>query len=90
MLKGREKHAIMSKVATDMIKKYEKTPEAIRETLRICRDRNVLAEYLKEREAEAMSIMESCKNAGVEEAGYKIPNSVIDDSIIFFDHTIHI
>jgi len=48
-----------SKVATDMIKKYGKTPEAIKETLRICRDRNILVEYLKEREAEVMSIMEA-------------------------------
>ena len=52
-------YVAFSKVATDMIKKYGKTPEAIRETLRICRDRNVLVEYLKEREAEVMSIMES-------------------------------
>ena len=52
-------YVTFSKVATDMIKNYGKTPEAIRETLRICRDKNVLVEYLKEREAEVMSIMES-------------------------------
>ena len=52
-------YVTFSKVVTDMIKKYGKTPEAIRETLRICKDRNVLVDYLKEREAEVMSIMET-------------------------------
>ena len=29
-----------------MIRKHGKTPEAIKETLQICRDRNILVEYL--------------------------------------------
>ena len=52
-------YVTFSKVATDMTKKYGKTPEAIKETLRICRDRNILVEYLKERGTEVMSIMEA-------------------------------
>ena len=52
-------YVTFSKVATDMIKKYGKTSEAIKETLRICKDKSILVEYLKEREAEVMSIMEA-------------------------------
>ena len=52
-------YVTFSRVATDMIKKYGKTSEAIKETLRICKDKSILVEYLKEREAEVMSIMES-------------------------------
>jgi hypothetical protein len=38
-------------------KKYGRTREAVMETLRICRDRNVLKDYLKKREKEVFNIM---------------------------------
>ena len=38
-------------------KKYGRTREAAMETLRICRDRNVLKDYLKKREKEVFNIM---------------------------------
>ena len=38
-------------------KKYGRTREAVLETLRICRDRNVLKDYLKKREKEVFNIM---------------------------------
>jgi len=38
-------------------KKYGRTREAAMETLRICRDRNVLKDYLKKREKEVINIM---------------------------------
>ena len=39
--------------------KYGRTKKAITETIRICKDRNVLREYLEDREKEAVSIMMS-------------------------------
>ena len=38
-------------------KKYGRTREAAMETLRICRNRNVLKDYLKKREKEVFNIM---------------------------------
>lgn len=46
-----------TKVANDQIKKYGRTKKAIEETIRICKDENVLTEYLREREVEVMDIM---------------------------------
>ena len=45
------------KVLDSQIKKYGKNKRAIEETIRICRDKDVLAEYLKVRETEIMDIM---------------------------------
>ena len=41
----------------DQIKKYGYSSQAIRETLRICRDKGILAEYIKKMEGEIMDIM---------------------------------
>ena len=46
-----------AKVCNDQIKKHKYTKEAIKEILRICIGKNVLAEYLKSREVEIMDIM---------------------------------
>ena len=46
-----------TRVANDQMKKYGKTRKAAEETIRICIDEDVLAEYLKEREVEVMDIM---------------------------------
>ena len=46
-----------SKVYTEQVKKYGYTREAVLETIRICKDKDVLAEYLRSKESEAISIM---------------------------------
>lgn len=46
-----------SKVYTEQVKRHGYSRKAVLETIRICRDRNVLAEYLKTRESEVVSIM---------------------------------
>ena len=46
------KHNFLGKV-----KLHGKTREAVLETIRICKDRNVLKEYLSGREKEVISIM---------------------------------
>ena len=45
------------KVFDDCIKKYGRTQEAVKETFRICADKNLLKEYLKTRETEVRDIM---------------------------------
>ena len=46
-----------SKVYTEQVKKHGYTRKAVLETIRICKDQDVLAEYLKTREREVVSIM---------------------------------
>ena len=46
-----------SKVYTEQVKKHGYTRDAVLETIRICRDKDVLAEYLRTREREVVSIM---------------------------------
>ena len=50
-------YIVFCKVLTEQAKKYGLTRQAIEETLRICRDKNVLVEYLRQRETEIMDIM---------------------------------
>ncbi len=45
------------KVLDEQIKIYGRTKKAIREAIRICKERNILREYLKERKPEVISIM---------------------------------
>jgi len=52
-----------SKVFDTQVKKYDRTIEAISETIRICKDENVLNEYLKQHEMEAVTIMMSLFDA---------------------------
>jgi hypothetical protein len=46
-----------SKVYTEQVKRHGYSRKAVQETIRVCRDRDVLAEYLKTREIEVVSIM---------------------------------
>ena len=50
-------YIIFCHVMDEQIKKYGRVREAALETIRICRDRNVLKKYLKEREKEVFNIM---------------------------------
>ncbi|MCM1091164.1 MAG: hypothetical protein NC413_09985 [Muribaculum sp.] len=52
-------YIIFSKVYDEQRTKYGRTKKAITETIRICKDRNVLREYLEDREKEVVSIMMS-------------------------------
>jgi hypothetical protein len=50
-------YIMFCRVFNDQIKKYGYSHQAIRETLRICRDEGILAEYIKKMEGEIMDIM---------------------------------
>jgi len=50
-------YIIFTKVYNEQRKKYGATKEAILETIRICKDRNVLKEYLESREKEVVDMM---------------------------------
>jgi hypothetical protein len=50
-------YIIFCKVFDDQRKKYGLTTEAVEETIRICKDRNVLREYLESKEKEVITIM---------------------------------
>ncbi|MCM1246302.1 MAG: hypothetical protein NC293_11740 [Roseburia sp.] len=50
-------YIIFTKVCNEQVKLYGRTRKAILETIRICKDRNVLKEYLESREKEVVDIM---------------------------------
>lgn len=50
-------YVTFTKVANDQMKEHGRTRKAVEETIRICIDDHILAEYLKEREVEVMDIM---------------------------------
>ncbi len=50
-------YIIFCKVFNVQTKKHGMTQKAVTETIRICKDRNVLKEYLLEREKEVVTIM---------------------------------
>ncbi|MCI8646597.1 MAG: hypothetical protein HFE76_07285 [Firmicutes bacterium] len=50
-------YIIFTKVYNEQVKKYRRTRKAVAETIRICRDWNVLKEFLESREKEVVSIM---------------------------------
>ena len=52
-------YIMFCRVFDEQIKLYGYTEETIRETLRICRNKGILAEYIKKRENEIMDIMET-------------------------------
>ena len=52
-------YIIFCKVFNEQTKKHGMTQKAVTETIRICKDRNVLKEYLLEREKEVVTIMMS-------------------------------
>ena len=49
-------YIIFCKVYTEQRKKHGQTKEAITETIRICKDRNVLKEYLENKEQEVKAL----------------------------------
>ena len=55
-------YIIICKVFDEQRKLYGMTEQTVRETIRICKDRNVLKEYLMNREMELVTIMMSLFN----------------------------
>ena len=55
-------YIIFCKVFDEQRKLYGMTEQTVRETIRICKDRNVLKEYLMNREVEVVTIMMSLFN----------------------------
>ncbi|MGN0465817.1 MAG: hypothetical protein ACI4F9_05620 [Lachnospiraceae bacterium] len=50
-------YVAFTKVYQEQIRKYGKTKKAVLETIRICKDENVLKSYLESREKEVVDIM---------------------------------
>ena len=50
-------YVIFTKVCNEQMKKYGRTRKAVLEAIRICKDRNVLSEYLSSKESEVVDIM---------------------------------
>ena len=50
-------YVTFTKVYNEQVKLYGRTREAIMETIRICKEQNVLVDYFKERESEVVDIM---------------------------------
>ena len=50
-------YVTFSRIANDQMKKFGRTQKAAEETIRICINEDVLADYLKEKEVEVMDIM---------------------------------
>jgi len=55
-------YIVFCKVYNEQMKLYGRTRKTVTETIRICKDRNVLREYLLEREKEVVTIMMSLFN----------------------------
>ena len=50
-------YVVFTKICNEQIALYGRTRKAILEAIRICKDRNILKEYLESRETEVVSIM---------------------------------
>ena len=50
-------YVIFTKVCNEQMRKYGRTRKAVTEAIRICKDRNVLREYLSSKESEVVDIM---------------------------------
>lgn len=50
-------YIVFSKIYSEQRQRYGSTKQAVTETIRICKDRNVLKEYLENREQEVVDIM---------------------------------
>ena len=50
-------YVVFTKVCNEQVKVYGRTRKAIKETIRICKDRNVLREYLERKEQEVLDML---------------------------------
>lgn len=67
-----------SKIYTEQVKKHGYTRKAVLETIRICKDQDVLTEYLKTREREVVSIMMALFDEEYIQQAYR--NRLIDET----------
>lgn len=51
------RYVAFTKVYNEQVKRYGRSREAVTETIRICKDRNLLREFLESREKEVVSVM---------------------------------
>ncbi len=50
-------YVTFTKVLNEQVKKYGRSRKAVKEAIRICKDKNILREYLEKRESEVVDIM---------------------------------
>ena len=50
-------YVAFTKVYNEQVKRYGRSREAVTETIRICKDRDLLREFLESREKEVVSVM---------------------------------
>lgn len=62
------------------MKKYGYTKKAAEETIRICKDKDILAEYLKERAVEVMDIMNTLFDQDEVTRRYQVVNRISHSS----------
>ncbi len=55
----RSQNIVFCKVFNEQIKEHGMTKQAVTETIRICKDRNILKQYLSSKEVEVVTIMMS-------------------------------
>ena len=51
---------MFSKIYSEQVRQKDRTADAVRETIRICKDQNILKAYLEAHEKEVVDIMLSC------------------------------
>ena len=56
---GSKEYIVFCKVFNEQIKEHGMTKQAVTETIRICKDRNILKQYLSNKEVEVVTIMMS-------------------------------
>jgi len=91
-------YVAFTKVCNEQVKAYGRTRKAIRATIRICKDKNVLKEYLESREQEVLdmlmelydqeevmrSYLESERYEAAQEAAKKAENTLLYSSAFFY------
>ena len=92
-------YVTFTKVCNEQVKIYGRTRKAIKETIRICKDRNVLKEYLERKEQEVVdmlmelydqeevmrSYVQSEKYEAVEEAAKETAKRMLEDGTLPID-----
>ncbi len=92
-------YVAFTKVCNEQVKAYGRTRKAIRETIRICKDKNVLKEYLESKEQEVIdmlmelydqeevmkSYVQSEKYEAVEEAAKETAKRMLKDGTFSID-----
>lgn len=54
-----QQYIYFTRICNEQVRKYGRTKKAIEETIRICKNENILKEYLEDRKKEVVDIMEA-------------------------------